>query len=72
MEKSRVRICGIYLAQDRVQLLAVRVVQKAGHFFTSNATRSRYEVPSFMELDYKGAGFVYARKLSRFDDKHNT
>jgi len=22
-----------------------------------------------MELDYEGAGFVYARKVSRFDDK---
>lgn len=25
-----------------------------------------------MELDYEGAGFVYARKVLRFDDKHNT
>jgi len=26
------------------------------------------EGPCFMELDYEGAGFVYARKVNRFDD----
>ena len=58
----------IYLAQDRVRLLATRVLQKADHFFTSKATLSIYEGPCFMELDYDGAGFVYARKVSRFDN----
>lgn len=52
-----------------VRLLAARVLQKADHFFTSKATRSRYEGPCFMELDYEGAGFVDARKVSRYDDK---
>ena len=59
----------VYLAQDRVRLLADRVLQAADHFFTSKTTRSRYEGPCFIELDYEGAGFVYARKVSRFDDK---
>ena len=46
-----------------------RVLQKADHFFTSKATRSRYEGPCFMELDYEGAGFVYAKKVPRYDDE---